>query len=995
MSSEPELPTESFTGYELVCVLKHKSFREINIYPYICKTDPGGFLIAKGRVGPDETVPQVSGFETAVKIASLAVTIETASLAKRFSKSKIKASSFFDEADKKYLDSVVQPFIDSVLSEIISLIIAGNFRLFYHQHLPNLYPADAIQIEQEKATARLRFVRTGSGTIYELTALHKGTVLKLTDPENFIFSYQPCRLLYGSQLILFDDAIRGKMLLPFLKKQTIDIPQRIENEYFSKFIRRLVARCEIEAEGFVISNSAPDPKPMLLPAINWRGVPVLELTFIYGEKEIKPTTHQPVITTMFIDENGFGFSRIKRNLKKEKQFVSALQQSGLESIEGGFALAGNQQQSFVELMEWLIQNLNHLTETGFLIQQQPGNVYLLAKGNLSSSLKSDNDWFDLNAEVIAGDYCFPFFRLRSNILSGKREYQLPSGEIFIIPELWMTEYQPLMRFSEENNGEMRIRKQQFMLLQPFRFPDAEALFSLIQSPGEEAEPRLANVHFRPYQLEGYRRMKALMDRGFGLILADDMGLGKTLQVIAVLADQYPEKSDSVMQLPPSQPVSAPARQLDLFAEPLPPVRDVAAKPAPAPAHQNPASLVAVPASLIHNWLFEIKRFAPWLRCHLYTGSNRMLTAQTLRSVHIILTTYGTLRNDIDKLEKMEFGCIVLDESQQIKNHNSTTASAVFRLKCKNRIAMSGTPIENSLMDLWSQMQFANPGMLGSHRQFQSLFAGTQAAKSTQEQLDKLRAMIAPFIIRRTKADVAPELPPVTESVAWCTMTESQQLLYEREKSGMRNLLFTQLASADKELPVALVLRSLMRLRQIACHPAMTGNETEADSGKFEEAVTKLESIAASGKKVLVFSSFVRHLKLYEHWCQSNDIGYAMLTGATLRRDEVVNSFKNNEQVKVFLISLKAGGVGLNLPEAEYVFLLDPWWNPAAESQAINRAHRIGQDKSVFVYRFISSGSVEEKILRLQERKRKLAQSVISDDTFLQSLTAGELKEMLE
>jgi SNF2 family DNA or RNA helicase len=289
------------------------------------------------------------------------------------------------------------------------------------------------------------------------------------------------------------------------------------------------------------------------------------------------------------------------------------------------------------------------------------------------------------------------------------------------------------------------------------------------------------------------------------------------------------------------------------------------------------------------------------------------------------------------------------------------------------------------------MNFLNPGLLGSYTTFNSYFSTQLAANLKHEVGDELLKLLQPFVLRRSKEDVAPELPPITEMISYCTMDEGQLKMYETEKSKVRNQIMEGVQDGVKSSSV-MVLQALMQLRQIANHPRLIDPDSQSGSGKFDEITEKLLIILSENHKVLVFSSFVRHLKLFESWCKENRIRYAMLTGSTTDRENVVQSFKNDSEINIFLISLKAGGVGLNLAEADYVFILDPWWNPAAEMQAISRSHRIGQNRSVFVYRFITKGTVEEKIVRLQEKKKTLAKKFILSDSAIAGMSSEEVME---
>ncbi len=976
----------------MVCVMKLTGEQHFNIYPYLCNIDPNGYLVSVGRILADEEITPDGSNEISIKIAELAANIEPQELTEKFTDGKIKQGSLFEEADKKLMDTVIRPYYDKNFTEIIQLIRENNIPVFKHNALPHLYEADQVILEIEPAETLLKFARTDEGTSYTLTARHNEQPIDLMNESNAIITNQPCLLLYNDSMIAFDSTINGNLLRPFLKKESIEIPKRIEKDYFARFIRKIVSRCEVEAEGFKVTNVQLEPKAILTPVTNWQNKPVFELSFDYGEKNILPGSPGKNITVMNSDETGFVFSRVKRDTVFENKMQKKLKDMGLQQATSTFILPG--EETLHSFMEWLIDNYKKITEAGFTLNQYPEKKYILSKATIKAGIKTGLDWFDLTGKVEAGSYSFPFIKLRQNILDGNREFVLPSGEIFLIPEEWMTEYSGLMTFAENDTKNLRVRNHHYTVLRSFGFPEVEELARLAETAPETDLPKLNNVSLRPYQITGYQKISSLQSKGFGVILADDMGLGKTLQVITALADIYPQGNNISFDKFYSNTESGPKQQLDLFAD-----FTEASAPTPKKATKteaeksNPASLVVMPTSLVHNWYYELRRFAPWLNIHVYTGTKRKITQAIFKRADVILTSYGIMRNDIDKLEAFNFTMVVLDESQQIKNPSSATAKAVLRIKCKKRIAMSGTPIENRISDLWPQMQFANPGMLGSLSAFQKEFGSTAHSNSQKDAFGRLKTLINPFIIRRTKAEVAPELPPITESVAWCTMTDEQQELYDTEKSGIRNALLAQMGSADKPANSAYVLQALMKLRQIACHPQLAGFDAAGDSGKFEEVTRKLETLLFENHKVLIFSSFVKHLEIYEEWCKQRDVKYAKLTGATTNREKAIDTFKKDDDTQIFFISLKAGGVGLNLPEAGYVFLLDPWWNPAAESQAINRAHRIGQDKNVFVYRFISTGTVEEKIIRLQNEKSQMADAIIESDAVVEILSIDEIKAL--
>ena len=410
--------------------------------------------------------------------------------------------------------------------------------------------------------------------------------------------------------------------------------------------------------------------------------------------------------------------------------------------------------------------------------------------------------------------------------------------------------------------------------------------------------------------------------------------------------------------------------------------------------RQPATLIVVPTSLLHNWRREAKRFTALSM----TEYNNTVTIDKERPekffghFHLIFTTYGMMRNNIDILCSYRFEYIVLDESQNIKNSESLTFRSAIRLQSKHRLVLTGTPIENSLKDLWAQFHFIQPDLLGTESAFQKQFIMPIRQGNTRAKV-LLQQLTAPFILRRSKKEVAPELPALTEETIYCDMTEEQNTCYEQEKNSLRNILLQHPQSTDR-LHSFSVLNGILRLRQLSCHPQLILPDYTGTSGKTAQIIETFDTLQSEGHKVLIFSSFVRHLEVLAEAFHERGWKYALLTGTTNNRPSEIAHFTDQKDVQAFLISLKAGGVGLNLTQADYVFIIDPWWNPAAESQAIARAHRIGQDKQVIAYRFITQNSIEEKILHLQDEKRKLAETFVADSEPLPMLSNEQWVDLL-
>jgi superfamily II DNA or RNA helicase len=452
-------------------------------------------------------------------------------------------------------------------------------------------------------------------------------------------------------------------------------------------------------------------------------------------------------------------------------------------------------------------------------------------------------------------------------------------------------------------------------------PDVAALRALSEDFAgipDAPLPSDLRAELRSYQHEGYRWLKFLSRSDLGGLLADDMGLGKTLQALAALE---------------------------------------------APA------LVVCPASVVFNWAAEIARFRPSLKVHTYHGQNRALNAQA----DVTITTYGTMRMDVAELAKKKWDTVILDEAQSIKNPDSQVARAAYQLKARFRLALTGTPVENRLTDLWSLFHFVNRGFLGGLSDFDEQYA-RPIAEGDRDAGARLRARIKPFVLRRLKRDVAKELPPRTDVVLRCTLDADERASYESIRAATQKDIVEQLASGGNVLAA---LEALLRLRQACCHRALLPGQTAERSSKLELLLETLEEALSEGHKALVFSQWTSLLDLVEPLLKERGVRFTRLDGSTVDRGAVVKSFQDDPSVSVMLLSLKAGGTGLNLTAADHVFLLDPWWNPAAEDQAADRAHRIGQDRPVLVHRLIANDSVEERILALQEKKRALA-SVATD-----------------
>ncbi|HLN53722.1 MAG TPA: DEAD/DEAH box helicase [Lentimicrobium sp.] len=980
-------------GHHILAILKRVEFTGFTIHPYIYRQEDLPYLLPIERI----TGLNIDSFdelpETVIRLFRLSEEIEPHAIVTRFTKKKLSLKEFFNEKNR-LISEIVRPFTDRKLFEITELLAQASIPLYDASAMPHLYPTDEIKIVHERAKTVLRFDRDAEGTVYTLEVFSDNHKIQLQDQDNFLLSNDPCILVSNRKLIMFEKNITGKILSPFFQKQNIEIPKRLENKYFSSFIKKLVNNSDIIANGFSIQDVIVEPKAILSMEKDWQGISCLILKFNYGEKSFLPENLQKNFTELKTNEEGFTFYRSKRNKSWETQKINFLKKQGLIQHVSCFKLTDNKDNdNLFGLINWLIDHKEELTINGFGIDDETESRYVLTASEIKQSLETDHDWFDLKITLRIENHEIPFISLRHHILNKQREFKLPDGKIFIIPIAWFERYKDVMIHAESSGKDIRLHKFHYQLLDKLNIKKTED-FEPQTALKVITLPSLNNVKLRAYQVTGFEWMVRLKEMGFGGILADDMGLGKTLQAISLLAEFYslqiPEAG-----VPEHKQIPVFSHQLSLF-EPVTDLQPVQVSISRGVAFQNrAASIIVMPASLIHNWANELSRFAPFLRKLVYTGTGRKKSLNFFKNYEIILTTYGTLRNDIDFLSSYSFEYAILDEGQYIKNPGSQTAQSVFRIHAQNKFILTGTPVENSLSDLWSQMNFTNPELLGDLSKFNTYYAAPLAKDPESSQSESLLSMIRPFILRRTKDSVAPELPELTETVNYCEMTEEQRTLYESEKSKIRNQVFEQIEKGNMGETPIMVLKALMQLRQIANHPRMTHPESEVNSGKFEQVTDKLETIIAENHRVLIFSSFVRHLNLIEEFCQIKNLKYSKLTGATTNRGKVISGFKENKDVNIFLISLKAGGTGLNLTEADYVFVLDPWWNPAAEMQAVNRAHRIGQNKSVFVYKFITKDSIEEKIMKLQEKKKALADAFIKPQSAISGMSKEEIMKLFD
>jgi SNF2 family DNA or RNA helicase len=837
-----------------------------------------------------------------------------------------------------------------------------------------------IAIQEKRASIQFHFMRTPENTNYFPTITYNGKKLELPNPSAYLVCKQPAWMILNNKLYGFDKPVDGRKLLPFFSKKFVVIPKNLEETYYNRFIGPLIASFDdVEAKGFDISKETYDPSPVLTlselhtaqstqPADLFEDRPaedttdeagkiVFDLSFKYGKHRFRGETLGPVNVTVERQNDDYIFHRVERKTDHEKNFLNTLQKLGLPMK--GFRVAVSKSEAF----SWLNENRVNLLNLGFEVSQPESRdkKYFVGKAVIEVEVRENIDWFDIHAKIKFGDYEIPFKELRKLILKKKVEFKLPNGEIAIIPDVWLTKYADLFALSEtEGKGEKPVlRKHHLNLVKELEEGNlakvhvSEKLKNLASFTGirNYEFPKGFVGELRPYQKAGYNWLRFLNEYRLGGCLADDMGLGKTIQTLAML--QWEKEAGAG------------------------------------------TSLLVMPTSLVYNWEMEAAKFTPQLKVLTYTGTLRNKDIERFKNYDLVLTSYGITRLDVDSLKEFYFNYIILDESQVIKNPTSNIAKAVRELKSRFKLVLTGTPIENTTLDLWSQMNFVNTGLLGPQSYFKNEYQNPIEKKGDETRSKKLHAVIKPFVLRRHKSQVATELPEKVESTQYSSMTAEQEKKYEEVKSYYRGKILDLIDKEGIGNSRFMLLEGLTKLRQLANHPKMVEQSYDGDSGKLEDITHMLTNALVEGHKVLVFSQFVKHLSIVRHYLAANRIEYAYLDGASTDRKEQVERFNKDPNLKVFLISIKAGGLGLNLTEADYVFILDPWWNPAVEAQAVDRAHRIGQKRKVFTYKFITRGTVEEKILTLQQKKLKLSSDLITtEESFMKQLTREDIEQML-
>ena len=855
--------------------------------------------------------------------------------------------------DPERIKNNVRPFIEKKLQEMLALIREkklalyqkqGGSKLLYAHHAYHVHPHDA----------EIRFIFQIDENIfrYQLQCYYKGEPFSLSEqkPVNVLTS-MPTTLSLGMELYFFPN-IESSRLLPFTKKEVISVTTSETEKYIDNILIPIARYHDIKTEGLNLIEKRRNCEAMLIIENTIYDKQLLQLSFRYGDQTFTPEDNNTGMKRIIYRNESGEIYCFRRNANAEKRAIQFLTNAGLQRISDvHFQLSPDIPER--TLSEWISSHREILQQSFILSGNMSNTPYCLDEIHTEQSCDDNPDWFELHITVVIGDLRIPFTRFRKHILEEKREFLLPDGRMILLPEEWFSKYTNMLEMGVQTEKGFRLKHTFIGVVETILNTPASKTPTFKKEIRSIHPPKGLKAQLRPYQQKGFSWMVHLHKQGFGGCLADDMGLGKTLQTLTLL--QYIYK--------PSTP-------------------------------RQPATLIVVPTSLLHNWRREAKRFTA-LSMAEYNNTMAIDKEQPEKffgHFHLIFTTYGMMRNNIDILSSYRFEYVVLDESQNIKNSESLTFRSAIQLQSKHRLALTGTPIENSLKDLWAQFHFIQPDLLGTESAFQKQFI-MPIRQGNERVRVQLQQLTAPFILRRSKKEVAPELPELTEETIYCDMTEEQNTCYEQEKNSLRNILLQHPQSTDR-LHSFSVLNGILRLRQLSCHPQLILPDYTGTSGKTAQIIETFDTLQSEGHKVLIFSSFVKHLEVLAEAFRERGWKYALLTGATNNRPSEIAHFTEQKDVQAFLISLKAGGVGLNLTQADYVFIIDPWWNPAAESQAIARAHRIGQDKQVIAYRFITQNSIEEKILHLQDEKRKLAETFVADSESLPILSNEQWVDLL-
>lgn len=734
----------------------------------------------------------------------------------------------------------------------------------------------------------------------------------------------------------------------FGKRFLTDIPKEELPEFLSLALNQASAPDLVLPESMKFKTlSDVQPKPLLKLKSDLQNQSYeVYLDFLYGDTTFSSDWSAPAKKKYHYQLDTK--TRVERNLNFEAEKIKLVQSFPLSTQKNGYAIRRDCY-GFIKkrlLKEFLVV----FSGVGFEIFLE-GNS-LQSATSYHFDMKSKSDWFELSLDLEFGKFKISYPQLLENLRKNDPLIRLGQNEIGLIPDDWFTKFSHLENFY--SNKKMTLTPVQALFFYASLDPKEniltdsqfEKIKDFIQKLNnlKEAEP---TPHFkgtlRQYQNKGLAWLEHLVDFQFGGILADEMGLGKTIQILSLLDKR-----------------------------------------------RKSTSLIVAPKTLIFNWIKEVQKFTPHLTVLNFTGQERVKYKDDFNKFDVVLTTYQTLLREIEFFNKKEFQFFIMDEAHNIKNRKSQIHKACELIHAENKLALTGTPVENSLSDLFSILSTVNPGLVSNE-----LTENWQNQKDP-EQLKKLSKALQPFLLRRTKSEVIKDLPEKSVEVLYSELNSDEQKKYSELKAFYWSQLSKKFSEKGFDRSKIEILEALLRLRQASCHLGLLDeSHVNKPSSKFEMLLEQLDIIFQEGHKALVFSQFTSLLALFRRALDHRKIKYAYLDGKTKNREAPVEEFQTDPKTQLFLISLKAGGTGLNLTEADYVYILDPWWNPAVENQAIDRAHRIGQKNKVFAYKMISKGTIEEKILDLQRSKTDLFNQILTNENSLvKSLDFEDLKALL-
>jgi len=812
-------------------------------------------------------------------------------------------------------------------------------------------------VQQTPVVPHFSINKEGAGYTVECFVKPDAVAYSLADNE----AKTPLLFLYNHQLWIWKSVEAVAVAEPFLPTGIQKIDADSWPEWLHKTALPWTKEYKVDFDRSLI-DEIKDGEPEIKLYLQERGdYLIFQPVFNYKGFDTKAKDGDEVIIPQ-----GDKIIIVHRNRDAEHRFLDKLRalHSNFVAMDDGAALALKGDEVLKNNWFFLfVDAAKDLKVPVFGFESLKNFRFNTAKPSTHIYISSNTDWFDAKVDILFGDQKVSVAEVKKALAAKQQFVQLADGTLGILPEEWLKKYALLFRVGEGKTDKLKLSRYHMSVIDDLyenrneeeltiKLEEKYERIRAFQQIKEVPPPQNLSPILRPYQVSGFQWLNYLQEVSWGGILADDMGLGKTVQALSLL--QY-------------------------YFE----------------THGTLKALVVCPTTLIYNWENEIKKFTPSLEYYIHHGNLRTRDVAEIQKHNIIITTYGTLRSDIKVFVQLPLDYAVLDESQAIKNPASKVTKAAALLNAKNRVCMSGTPLQNNTFDIFAQMNFLNPGMLGTMEFFRQEFAVPIDKFGEREQKEHLRKILFPFILRRTKEQVAKDLPDKTETILFCEMGDAQRQIYDAYRNEFRNKILGTIEEQGIQKSQLTILQGLMKLRQICDSPAIL-NEPEP----FENHSIKLDEIGREidenigDHKALIFSQFLGMLGLIKQKLTELNIPFEYFDGSTSApdREKAIQSFQKDDAVRVFLISLKAGGVGLNLTAADYVYIVDPWWNPAVEQQAIDRTHRIGQTKNIFAYRMICKDTIEDKIIQLQERKRALAKELITDDDgFVKTLTKEDVE----